>query len=233
MSTTYTEHYNFGKQENYADLFSMKVITDNWDSLDTILYGFSTGKQDKIDVTHKLDPALVSFSAAQQEAIDSGITAEKVEQIERNKNNISSAYGGEIIGKNKATITSGSNTGRYAIIPCVLSSGITYVLSIGQLSSTDTDSSTCRVVFHYTDNTTSAGDQINRGDNVYISISALPKNADSIYLYPASTGDGSDGKTVTWSDLMVCTSADWAISHDFQPYTMSNAEITAWILAHS
>lgn len=89
MSVTYTTHYEFGKQEDYSDLFSMKVITDNWDSLDTILYAFATGKQDKIDSTHKLDPALVSFSTEQQATLDSGVTTEDVEQIETNKTNIS------------------------------------------------------------------------------------------------------------------------------------------------
>ena len=37
MATSYTEYYNFGKQEDYADPFSMSVITANFDSLDTIL----------------------------------------------------------------------------------------------------------------------------------------------------------------------------------------------------
>ncbi len=90
MSTTYTEHYNFGKQENYADLFSMKVITDNWDSLDAILYGFSTGKQDKLSATNKLSVAFVDFTPAQIAALGSGITDDDVEQIDLNKNNISS-----------------------------------------------------------------------------------------------------------------------------------------------
>lgn len=90
MSTTYTEHYSFGKQENYADLFSMKVITDNWDSLDAILYDFSTGKQDKLSATNKLSVAFVDFTPAQIAVLGSGITDDDVEQIELNKNNISS-----------------------------------------------------------------------------------------------------------------------------------------------
>jgi hypothetical protein len=32
---------------------------------------------------------------------------------------------------------------------------------------------------------------------------------------------------------MICSEHDWEISHDFAPYTMSNAEITAWILSQS
>lgn len=38
MATTYTEHYHFGLQKNYNDLFSMSVLTTNFESLDTVLY---------------------------------------------------------------------------------------------------------------------------------------------------------------------------------------------------
>ena len=32
---------------------------------------------------------------------------------------------------------------------------------------------------------------------------------------------------------MICKSDMWTLSHDYQPFAMSNADITAWILAHS
>lgn len=38
MATTYTPHYNLGKQTNHADKFSMDVITDDMDIIDTELY---------------------------------------------------------------------------------------------------------------------------------------------------------------------------------------------------
>lgn len=41
MSTTYTPNYGFGKQENYADTFSMEVITNNFNMLDAILKNMS------------------------------------------------------------------------------------------------------------------------------------------------------------------------------------------------
>lgn len=37
MATTYTPNFGLGKQENYADTFSMEVITTNFDTLDTLL----------------------------------------------------------------------------------------------------------------------------------------------------------------------------------------------------
>lgn len=101
MSTTYTEHYNFGKQENYADLFSMKVITDNWDSLDTILYNFAAGlagKQPTIDSSHPIDGTEVKLGtyskATSKEDIAVNDTVKtalgKVEKrVEDNENNIS------------------------------------------------------------------------------------------------------------------------------------------------
>lgn len=41
MATTYTPNFGFGKQENYADTFSMEVITANFDLLDGILNDMS------------------------------------------------------------------------------------------------------------------------------------------------------------------------------------------------
>ena len=42
MATTYTPHYNLGKQTNHADKFSMDVITDDMDIIDTELYNNAT-----------------------------------------------------------------------------------------------------------------------------------------------------------------------------------------------
>lgn len=43
MATTYTENYNLGKQENHADKFSMDVITENMDKIDTALSDLAEG----------------------------------------------------------------------------------------------------------------------------------------------------------------------------------------------
>lgn len=39
MAVTYTENYNLGKQENHANRFDMKVLTDNADKIDAALAG--------------------------------------------------------------------------------------------------------------------------------------------------------------------------------------------------
>lgn len=38
MSTTYTEYYNLGKQEDTSDKFDMSVITADMDAIDTALH---------------------------------------------------------------------------------------------------------------------------------------------------------------------------------------------------
>ena len=35
MATTYTTNYHLGKQTDHTDKFSMQVITDNMDTIDT------------------------------------------------------------------------------------------------------------------------------------------------------------------------------------------------------
>ena len=37
MSTTYTTNYHLGKQEDTSDNFNMSVITDNMDTIDSVL----------------------------------------------------------------------------------------------------------------------------------------------------------------------------------------------------
>lgn len=247
MSTTYTEHYNFGKQENYADLFSMKVITDNWDSLDTILYNFAAGlagKQPTIDSSHPIDGTEVKLGtyskATSKEDIAVNDTVKtalgKVEKrVEDNENNISSlrAYGGL---KNYATINNGTYTansgGGTHSIPIPLLSPITgdIVISIGNITSNDVDSSTCAFVFK-NDITSQGTVAVSRGDNINVPVSMGTFVATMVEIYPAATYQTSNGDTVSWTDLMICTKEDWDNSHDYQPYALSNAELTAAIQA--
>lgn len=81
MATTYTTYFNLGKQEDTADKFSMAVITNNADIIDSTLHTLDTGKQD-------------SLSAGQLDACNSGITAAKLQDITPTKysSTITSAY---------------------------------------------------------------------------------------------------------------------------------------------
>lgn len=71
MSTTYTANYHLGKQEDASDNFDMSVITENMDTIDSVL----GNKQARL-------------TAAQLAAVNSGIDSTKVAQITTNKNNI-------------------------------------------------------------------------------------------------------------------------------------------------
>ena len=105
MSISYTEHYNFGLQKDHSDKFLMSVLTTNFESLDTILYG----KQD-------------TLTEAQQSAVDSGITATILSEI---KPTISSTtiddtvladfFAGTICGLLDTTIT-GESTTIYGVV---------------------------------------------------------------------------------------------------------------------
>lgn len=168
---------------------------------------------------------------AEVDAIDSGITAEKVGQIETNKNNILSlrAYGGL---KNYATINNGTYTansgGGAHSITIPLLSPITgdIVISIGNITSNDVDSSTCAFVFK-NDITSRGTIAVSRGDNISVPVSMGTFVATMVEIYPAATYQTSNGDTVSWTDLMICTKEDWDNSHDYQPYALSNAELTA------
>lgn len=168
-------------------------------------------------------------------AMNSGITSEDVTQITTNKNSISSlrAYGGL---KNYATINNGTYTansgGGTHSVTIPLLSPITgdIVISIGNITSNDVDSSTCAFVFE-NDITSRGAVAVSRGDNINVPVSMGTFVATKVAIYPAAAYPISNGDTVSWTDLMICTKEDWDNSHDYQPYAMSNAELTEAIQA--
>lgn len=246
MSVTYTTHYEFGKQEDYSDLFSMKVITDNWDSLDAILYGFSTGKQDKLSATNKLSVAFVDFTPAQIAALGSGITDDDVEQIDLNKNNISSLYkvGSANILKNTAqtqtvggitftmnadgTITANgtknNNDWLYLSTGNSLKRGI-YVLSSGGIIGDDK-----LVIITTGESLGTAIMSTNTATGVYER--ELTQDYSGLN-YAIRIANGTVCDNLLFKPMLCEKSVYEAINGEFQPYAMSNAEITAWILARA
>lgn len=64
MSITYTPNYNLGKQENIADRFIMKVITDNMDIIDSALKSIDIRTDSGSEITDGTD---------MNEVTDSGI----------------------------------------------------------------------------------------------------------------------------------------------------------------
>ena len=133
--------------------------------------------------------------------------------------------------KNIATINDGDNgTYRYIEIPLTAAAG-DYVLRFGSLTSTDTDSTTCNVAFFLGATITSDNVKVSRGANIVQIIST--SGADSVRVYASDTSDHSQNDTVTISDFMVCSKAEWDISQVYVPHCKTNAELTSDISALS
>ena len=78
MAVTYTENYNLGKQENHANRFDMKVLTDNADKIDAALAGkidketgkglsandFTTEEKEKLSGLENYDDTGIKSEAA-------------------------------------------------------------------------------------------------------------------------------------------------------------------------
>lgn len=86
MATTYTENYNLGKQEDYADKFDMSVITDNADKIDEALKGLQDGIS-SIDLSGYV-PTTIKVAG---KALTSDITLSKSDVGLSNVNNTSDA----------------------------------------------------------------------------------------------------------------------------------------------
>jgi hypothetical protein len=153
--------------------------------------------------------------------------AELTSKEQANENNISSAYGG-IVGKNVAQENNFTAT-LWKTVYCNPITGAIHI-SAASVSSTDTDSTICRVILYYTDGTDSSMDySFSRGSNISLDINIGTKTIERIVIYASDNYSHSTGDTVTVSDLMICTQADYAASPNYQPCVLSNAELTGEI----
>ena len=118
-------------------------------------------------------------------------------------------------GKNAAQITSGSDT-RYVKMGLDIPAG-DYVLTIGEISSTDTDATVCRIaVANSADNAIYAGGTT-RGTDKLIEFS-ISEPAAFLYVYASDNYNHSSGDTVTITDLMVCSASYYEITETFTEY---------------
>lgn len=181
-----------------------------------------------------------TLTAAQLAAVNSGINSEKVEQIETNKNNILSLYNQGV--KNIAKPNTISAT-----------SGITIVQNMGHYEISGTTGGS-----QYTAYLCTPTEDIIATEALYIPAAATRTNV-SYLCHWKNTQDESRYSIIgtglivpqgckihaiyiqvaantTFSlnaDMMICKKAIYDADPSYQPYAMSNAEITAWILAHS
>lgn len=131
-------------------------------------------------------------------------------------------------GKNRATVNDTSGT-RNVVIPVNLPAG-KYIISFGEIASTDTDASVCRLALaDATDNAVWTGGTT-RGEDKSISVT-LEAAAARLYVYASDNYSHSGGDTVTVTNLMICTKAEWDISQEFVPYCPTMPELYAMIQA--
>lgn len=191
MSTTYTENYQLGMQENHNDKFSMAVITENAKIIDGLL---------KAHEKH-----IVGF-------IDG----------DSRKN---------LLPVNDVSFTATSSTKWYEIqLQQPIPKG-KYVLSFGSISSTDTDSTTCRIMFfsaNWTDTLTDI--QAERGENLTQEIN-FAKDCAIIRFCAASTATGGVGDTLTFTDAMICDKGIYDITAKYVPYSPTYQELVARVAA--
>lgn len=131
-------------------------------------------------------------------------------------------------GKNAAQINDGSGT-RNMVIPLDIPSG-DYVMYIGEITSTDTDASVCRIaVADASDSAIWTGGST-RGTEKIIEFT-IAYDAKRVYVYASDTYNHSSGDTVTITDFMICTKTDWDISQQYEPYCPKVDKLYAYVVS--
>jgi len=125
--------------------------------------------------------------------------------------------------KNKAKVTSGTATAQWIDFACSMPSG-DVVLSIVNLTSTDTDATECQLGFFNSSYQNVVKDgvypKVKRGNNIVWS-GTIIDTVSVVRVYSSDTTAHGSGDTVTVTDLMICTAADWNASQKYVPYCPS------------
>lgn len=118
-------------------------------------------------------------------------------------------------GKNFSTVNTASGTLRL-IIDVDAPAG-DYILSIGDLTSTDTDTSVCLITIYDANGSTLYTGGSTRGADRQIPVT-LTATAKKIYIYASDNYSHSSGDTVSITNLMLCAKADWDMTQTYVPY---------------
>jgi hypothetical protein len=129
--------------------------------------------------------------------------------------------------KNRATVNDTSGT-RNVVIPVNLPAG-DWVIYFGEIASDDTDATVCRVALADSTDTAVWSGGTTRGTDKSVSV-VIDSAAASLYVYASDNYNHSSGDTVTVSNLMVCTKAEWDISQTYVPYCPTMPELYQMIL---
>lgn len=130
--------------------------------------------------------------------------------------------------KNRAKVNGFTATLRETV-PVSLPAG-TYVISIGEITSTDTDASVCLLSLLDGSSNSIWSGGTTRGEGKTITVT-IESDAASLMVYASDNYNHSSGDTVTVSNLMICAKADWDVSQTYVPYSPTFAEMYQMILA--
>lgn len=210
---------------------------------------FSKDSYTKAEVDALLALKQNALNTAQLAAVNSGIDSTKVGQIETNKNNILSAYGG-IVGKNLFDINNATEAGKNRITAIIENDAITvtntgnysyvsYPLSLKagtyRISATISDyeadePSSCFIVVAQTSN--ASGTYLARipitGNGDVSDLFTINENKTVYITYCPMLSSGSGTNTFNIANNMIMKNGD---DTTYQPYIYSNAELTAAIQA--
>lgn len=159
-----------------------------------------------------------ALSQTQLASVNSGIDSVKVEQIATNTTNevTDRAALVEIVdsgAKNHASVNDFTATLRQIIDVTPIAG--TIHLHIGSCTSTDTDTTTFLIQFHYSDGTTV--DRVLTKGAIDADYNLGNYILNRIDVYASDNWTHSTGDDITVSELMICSKAAWDISQTYQP----------------
>lgn len=134
--------------------------------------------------------------------------------------------------KNYAKVADGSNT-QYVVIPCRNIPPGTYRVAFGMVTSSDTAYSVCQLYIQGTKQDGTVGVVSTRGEvirginRVYSGEMTIKDGAvgTALWIYASNNLTNSAGKTVSFTDAMLCEASQFEVSSKFVPYSPTNAEL--------
>lgn len=227
MSTTYTPHYNLGKQEDHADKFDMNVITENADKLDAALYEQAEDISGVQNRQNSLDTAEAADRAALAELIDGGgknrlpiTSVDSLKQLNTYgtwENNVYTHSSGVVftVNDDMSITANGTASGANAVFILSMPGGFSIEAGNWILSGCPSGGSAS------TYNITIAGTTSDTGTTG--NFTSCSKVLVRIYVISGTTVDDLVFRP------MVCSKEAWTISKAYQPYRPSYAELYAMV----
>jgi len=227
-----TETANLGLTKPELDeQYQLSVWNDNSDKIDQYAGEVNAALAEKqAALTFDSVPMTGSSNPVRSGGIRLAIDSEEAARQEADTV-ITTGLAGQIDGGAKNLLGSSTGSGtRFINIQIALKPG-KYHVRFGNITSTDTDATTCQFVGFDTENSAVTNySQLQRGNNIDF---VLTVNSETSYvrLYASSSYAAGAGDTVSYTDGMICTEADWAISQKYVPYCPTMPELYQMILA--